>query len=217
MSRQSGPDAATPVESVLHPATFVVVEAHARDFVNRSASDCDMRHEVTKTASKHCEVIRVSTHRWLKELRRRTVAWTNRLLAGQPCRPPRAIAKRPRVPPVCSTGIMFFSSQMLLRKKRRTERKARSLQHLKDPPLVNARVGAGKVCEQTAAIFGHASTMRKAAVSPSDVLRHLTLRDAPLYWVDAPYCPMSEVHGRSESFSSHNFTTSQNVMLQGIV
>ena len=27
--------------------TFAVVEAHARDFVNRSASDCDMRHEVT--------------------------------------------------------------------------------------------------------------------------------------------------------------------------
>ena len=60
------------------------------------------------------------------------------------------------------------SSQMLRRKRRRTEPKARSLQHLKDPPLVNARVGAGKVCEQTAAIFGHASTMRKAAVSPSD-------------------------------------------------
>ena len=61
-----------------------------------------------------------------------------------------------------------FSSQMLLRERRKTERKARSLQHLKDPRLVNARVGAGKVCEQNAAIFGHASTMRKAAVSPSD-------------------------------------------------
>ena len=175
------------------------------------------QEEVTKTASRHCEVIRVSTRRWLKELRRRTVAWKNHLLAGQPCRPPRATAKRPRVPPVCSTGIMFFSSQMLQRKRSRTEHKARSLQHLKDPPLVNARVGAGKVCEQTAAIFGHANTMRKAAVPPSDVVRHLTLRDAPLYWVDAPCCRMSEVHGRKKSFSSHNFTTSQNVMLQVIV
>ena len=92
MSRQSGPDAATPVESVLHPATFVVVEAHARDFVNRSVSDFDMKQEVTKTASSHCEVIRVSTRRWLKELRRRTVAWKDHLLAGQPCRPPFDIA-----------------------------------------------------------------------------------------------------------------------------
>ena len=72
--------------------TFAVVEVHARDFVDRSASDCDMRQEeVTKTASRHCEVIRVSTHRWLKELRR-TVAWKNHLLARQPCRPPFAIA-----------------------------------------------------------------------------------------------------------------------------
>ena len=128
---------------------------------------------------------------------------------------------RHRIAPSRTTRMLHrnhvFSSQMLLRKRRRTEHKARSLQHLKDPRLVNARVGAGKVCEQNAAIFGHASTMRKAAVSPSDVVRHLTLRDAPLYWVDAPYCRNSEVHGRSESFCRHNFTTSQNVMLQGIV
>ena len=145
----------------------MVEEAHALDFVNRSASDCDMRHEVTKTATSHCEVIRVSTRRWLKELRRRTVAWKNHLLAGH-----LPTSTRHRKASSRATRMFHrnhvFASQMLRRNRRRTESKARSLQHLKDPPLVNARVGAGKVCEQNAAIFGHASTMRKAAVSPSD-------------------------------------------------
>ena len=122
----------------------------------------------------------------------------------------------PPVPPVCSMGTMFCITDAP--KKEAQNRTQSSLSPTPERSTFgNARVGAGKICEQNATIFGHASTMRKAAVSPSDVVCHLTLRDAPLYWVDAPYCPKSEVHGRSESFSSHNFTTSQNVMLQGIV
>ena len=196
-----------------------MVEAHARDFVDRSESDCDKRHEVTKTASSHCEVIRVSTRRWLQELGRRTVAWKNHLLAGQPCRPSRDIAQRPRVPPRMLHRNCVFSPQMLRGKRHRTEHKARSLQHLKDPPLVNARVGAGTVCEQNAAIFGHASTMRKITVFFIGQMLSVTRRCVTHLctgWMHR-IAQSLKVHGRSESLSSHNFTASQNVMLQGIV
>ena len=108
---------------------------------------------------------------------------------------------------------MFFHHRYS-EERRRTEHKARSVQHLKDSPMVNAPVGAGRMPQS---LVTQARCARPLSLHRTDVVRHLTLRDAPLYWVDAPYCPKSEVHGRSESFSSHNFTTSQNVMLQGIV
>ena len=177
-----------------------------------------MGHEVTKTASSHCEVIRVSTRRWLKDLRRRTVAWKNHLLAGQPCRPQRAIAKRPRVPPICCKGSMFFRHRCSLERGAKQNTKL-ALQHLKDPPLCQCSglAPAKSVSRMPQSLVMQARCARPLSLHRTDVVRHLTLGDAPLCWVEAPYCPKSEVHGRSESFISHNFTKSQNVMLQVIV
>ena len=165
-----------------------------------SASDCDMRQEVTKTATSHCEVIRVSTRRLLKEVRRRIVA-VEESLTGRATLP---TSTRHREAPSRATAYapqeLCFSAQMLRRNRRRTERKARSLQHLKDPPFGQCfgLAPAKSVSRLPQSLVTQARCARPLSLHRTDVVRHLTLRDAPLYWMDAPYCPKSEVHGRSE-------------------